>query len=401
MYFVATRHLHDLAWWIILFTGLWAVFRAWRGRLARLPWTRKERLAGLVFSSALATQLLIGLALYFQSPLVHALFAGGAAGLDPQAAIFFGLLHPLIMFTAVVLGQVGFSVSKRLSGDRRKYVIATGCYTAALAVVLLAVLWAWFSYGRPLLPYHAHTRGWDLQPPQPTAVPVAVNKRLAGIYPVGSWIPDRSGLGGFGPCDNYPFDLGEAAWGTGGAISLVAFPDEPVAYFKFRGIAVRLINCSGELASFPACDSCLQMVQEAQGADGRWRPIESWPDSDCGNSYHRVFLGPDQYWQFPARLYSGPAKTKLRFRLDCGQGPPLYSNEFEGAVNAAQFEDPADNRQGLAPPPDPVFNSALKPTSCYVELYDPWTKSSAGGHAEQNGDDDLPDPDRPPTTPAR
>ena len=67
MYFVATRHLHDLTWWIILFTGLWAVFRAWRGRLARLPWTRKERLAGLVFSSALATQLLIGLALLSES----------------------------------------------------------------------------------------------------------------------------------------------------------------------------------------------------------------------------------------------------------------------------------------------------------------------------------------------
>ena len=302
MYFVATRHLHDLAWWIILFTGLWAVFRAWRGRLARLPWTRKERLAGLVFSSALATQLLIGLALYFQSPLVHALFAGGAAGLDPQAAIFFGLLHPLIMFTAVVLGQVGFSVSKRLSDDRRKYVIATGCYTAALAVVLLAVLWAWFSYGRPLLPYHAHTRGWDLQPPQPAAVPVAVNKRLAGIYPVGSWIPDRSALGGFGPCDNYPFDLGEAAWGTRGAISLVAFPYEPVAYFKFRGIAVRLINCSGELASFPACDSCLQMVQEAQGGG---RPLAS--DRIMARFGLRQQLSPSIPWARPILAISRSA----------------------------------------------------------------------------------------------
>ncbi len=340
MYFIATRHLHDLTWWIILFTGLWAVFRVWRGRLARLPWTRKERLAGLVFSSALATQLLIGLALYFQSPLVHSLFAGGAAGLDPRAAIFFGLIHPLIMFTAVVLGQVGFSVSKRLSDDHRKYVIATGCYTAALAMVLLAVLWAWFGYGRSLLPYHAHTHGWDLQPPQPAAMPVAANGRLAGIYPVGSWIPDRSALGGFGPCDNYPFDLGKAAWGTKGTISLVAFLDEPVAYFKSRGIAVRLINRSGEVASFPACDSCLRLVQEAQDKDGHWRPIESSPEAICGNSFHRVFLEPDQYWQFPARLYSGPIKTKVRFRLDCDQELRLYSNEFEGAVSAAQFEEP-------------------------------------------------------------
>ena len=82
MFYKATLHLHNLTWWIILFTGLWAVFRVCRGHLAQLPWTRHERLAGLVFSSALATQLLIGLALYFQSPVVRPLFTGGAAGLN-------------------------------------------------------------------------------------------------------------------------------------------------------------------------------------------------------------------------------------------------------------------------------------------------------------------------------
>ncbi len=105
-----------------------------------------------MFSSALATQLLIGLALYFQSPVVRPLFAGGAAGLERLTATFFGLIHPLTMFTAVVLGQVGFSVSKRLSDDRRKYRVAAICYTAALVVLLLAVPWPWLSYGRSLMP---------------------------------------------------------------------------------------------------------------------------------------------------------------------------------------------------------------------------------------------------------
>jgi hypothetical protein len=152
MFYIATKHLHNLTWWIILFTGLWAVFRVWRGQLARLAWTRHERLAGLVFSSALATQLLIGLALYFQSPVVRPLFAGGAAGAEQLAATFFGLIHPLAMFTAVVSGQVGFSVSKRLSDDRRKYRVAVICYTAALVVPLCTVLWAWLGYGRSPLP---------------------------------------------------------------------------------------------------------------------------------------------------------------------------------------------------------------------------------------------------------
>ena len=164
MYFIATWHLHDLTWWLVLFTGLWAVFP-----LARTP--------GPLALDAKGTARRPDV---FQCPghpafawPVHStfrvrlciVFAGGAAGLDPRAAIFFGLIHPLIMLAAVVLGQVGFSVSKRLSDDRRKYVIATGCYTAALAVVLLTVLWAWFSYERSLLPYHATPADGICSPP--------------------------------------------------------------------------------------------------------------------------------------------------------------------------------------------------------------------------------------------
>jgi hypothetical protein len=152
MFYKALLHLHNLTWWIILISGLWANFRVWRGHLAETPWTRRERLAGLVFSSALATQLLIGLTLYFNSPIVQDLLAGKVVGADRLKATFFGIMHPLTMFTAVVLGQVGFSVAKRLSDDRRKYQMAAMCYTAALVVLLLAVPWPFLSYGRSLLP---------------------------------------------------------------------------------------------------------------------------------------------------------------------------------------------------------------------------------------------------------
>jgi hypothetical protein len=184
------------------------------------------------------------------------------------------------------------------------------------------------------------TPGWELKPPSPGAVPFAAQEKMRGIYPVGSHIPDRPAPGGFGPCDNYPKNLGEKDWGTKGAVSLVAFPDEPVSYFKHRGIAVRVVNRTGEIASFPACDSCLFLVREAVDGVGRWRAIETPPEAICGNSFHRVSLKPGQYWEFPARLYRGPVRTKVRFRLDQGEGePPIYSNVFEGEVAAVQFED--------------------------------------------------------------
>jgi hypothetical protein len=188
--------------------------------------------------------------------------------------------------------------------------------------------------------------GWDLKPPAPDAAPVAADERLPGIYPAGSRIKDRDALGGFGPCDNYPKDLGGKDWGTKGTISLVAFPDEPVAYpVKDRGIALRLINRTNKVAWFAACDSRLTVVGEAIDGDGRWRAIESAPEAICGNSFHRVALAADQYWEFPARLYSGPIKTKIRFRLDRGdKSPPIYSNAFDGEVAAVQFKGRGDGK---------------------------------------------------------
>jgi len=186
----------------------------------------------------------------------------------------------------------------------------------------------------------SNTPGWELKPPGPNAAPVVATEKLVGLYPVGSKLLDKDALGGYGSCDNYPFDLSGKPWGTKGVVSLVAFPDEFVAYFKHRGIAVRLINRTGEVVAFPACDSCLFLMQEAKDKDGSWRAIESPPESGCGNSFHRVLIKPDQYWQFPARVYSGSIKTTLRFRLDRGEGQVLHSNEYEGAVNVEQFNEP-------------------------------------------------------------
>jgi hypothetical protein len=151
MLYLITRHLHTLTWWIILLSGIWAVVVTWRGMLTGAAWTKRDRLAGLIFSSALATQLIIGLVLYYASysggKAVHDYFAGVVVGRERFIAAFFAMMHPVAMFTAVVLGQAGFSVSKRLTDDRSKFRAAALCYTVALAIVLVSVPWPFMPYG--------------------------------------------------------------------------------------------------------------------------------------------------------------------------------------------------------------------------------------------------------------
>jgi hypothetical protein len=164
-----------------------------------------------------------------------------------------------------------------------------------------------------------------------------------GWYCAGSKIEDKEALGGFGPCSNYPKRWAAGIPGDSGKLSLVAAPEEAVSLRRRPGMPVYLVNRTAKTAAFAACDSQLYIVEEALAPDGTWKALEHLPRTFCGNSFHRVFLGAGEYWQFAAPKPSGRLVTKLRFRLEPeGEGAirkggsALYSNEFEGAI------DPAD-----------------------------------------------------------
>lgn len=99
------------------------------------------------------------------------------------------------------------------------------------------------------------------------------------------------------------------------------------------------------------------MKMQARDPQNKWRDIEYIPDSWCGNSYHKVFLGRNEYWEFNAPVYHGELKTKLRLKLLYKRAPCqkindiIYSNIIEGSINPAQFwREPSYRRGGLSDP---------------------------------------------------
>src|SRR5262245_7321824 len=106
------------------------------------------------------------------------------------------------------------------------------CSLLVAMFVAGAVIWHLLS--EPTSDAADESSGWDLTPPIANATPVTAAERLPGIYPAGSQLKDEKALGGFGGCDNWPKKLNDKDWGAKGAISLVAFPNEAVAYFKHR-----------------------------------------------------------------------------------------------------------------------------------------------------------------------
>lgn len=122
-----------------------------------------------------------------------------------------------------------------------------------------------------------------------------------------------------------------------------------------KGVCFYLLNASAQEQEIRAEDGDIKILQEALDPQGRWRPIETWKYSFCGNSYHSLFLPSNQAWKFTAPRYAGNFKTKLRFVFKNS----IYSQPFEGSINLTQFDPAFDDRK----PVEQLAGNYAKPVS--------------------------------------
>ena len=146
------RDTHNIFRWLIILALVWTLVRVWSGLWTKAVWSKKDKIAGLVFTTLLNVQFLIGLILYFTSPIMQSYRSNFAAAMKDPTMRFFVVEHPFCMFLAVVIAQVGFSLSKRADGDRAKFLRASICYSIAGLLILLSIPWSFVKYGRPLFP---------------------------------------------------------------------------------------------------------------------------------------------------------------------------------------------------------------------------------------------------------
>lgn len=140
--------LHNVVRWIVVVTAILALVRAYRGWLRRGDWTDADRRAGVFFTSAMDTQLLLGLLLYlFFSPITRAALSNLGAAMSDPGARFFALEHVLYMFVAVVFAHLGSTFSKKAAQPAEKHRRAAIWYTLSALAILLGMPWM-----RPFLP---------------------------------------------------------------------------------------------------------------------------------------------------------------------------------------------------------------------------------------------------------
>lgn len=133
--------LHSLFRWVVLGSLSFGLYRAYWGWLGQRAFTPLDNTVRHATATIAHIQLMLGYALYFNSPLVSYFLAHRSeAGHQPQA-LFFGLLHVALMTTAIVILTIGSALAKRKPTSLEQFRTMALWFTVALLLMLLAVPW--------------------------------------------------------------------------------------------------------------------------------------------------------------------------------------------------------------------------------------------------------------------
>jgi hypothetical protein len=132
-------------------------------------------------------------------------------------------------------------------------------------------------------------------------------------------------------------------------LSVKVSKEQTILNEKYKAQKVFLANTTDSAILFDAQDRHIDMKVQALDKYGKWKDIEYLPSSWCGNSYHELTLEVGKYWEFATPIYTGDFKTKLRIKMAYIHPEDnkkrrgkrrlifIYSNEYEGSINPAQF----------------------------------------------------------------
>jgi hypothetical protein len=145
--------LHNLARWVVVGVAVWTLVRAFRGWSGKRAWEKSDDRAGMLFTSMMDTQLLLGLILYFFfSPATPQVAANFSAAMSSPFTRFFGFEHVLMMVLAAVVAHVGRVMARKGKTDLAKHRAAALWFSVTVLIILAAIPWPWMAYyGRPLL----------------------------------------------------------------------------------------------------------------------------------------------------------------------------------------------------------------------------------------------------------
>ena len=127
--------LHSITRYLVLIALIGVIIQSLVGLIQNKPYGKLENKAGLYLFIFTHTQFLLGLILYFISPIV--IFSG--ASMKDSTARYWLVEHAFIMLAAIVLISLARITSKKLATDAAKHRRLLIFNTLALILIILGI----------------------------------------------------------------------------------------------------------------------------------------------------------------------------------------------------------------------------------------------------------------------
>jgi hypothetical protein len=132
---------HSWFRWLVLVALVFALYRAYRGWLGNKPFSAFEDKTRHISATIVHIQFMLGLALYFFSPIVSYFLNNFSAALEQRDIRFFGMEHITMMFIAVSVISMGSMRAKKKEGDLAKFRCIAIWYSVGLLIIFLSIPW--------------------------------------------------------------------------------------------------------------------------------------------------------------------------------------------------------------------------------------------------------------------
>jgi len=136
--------------WLVLTSLLYAIYRAYKGYTLNAPFSKTDNAIRHWTATIAHIQLVIGITLYTQSPIIKYFWHNFYDAIHNIEVTFFGLLHIILMLTAIILITIGSSLAKRKTTDKEKFKTMLFWFLISLIIIFIAIPWPFSPLaGRP------------------------------------------------------------------------------------------------------------------------------------------------------------------------------------------------------------------------------------------------------------
>ncbi|MDB5196333.1 MAG: hypothetical protein JWP88_704 [Flaviaesturariibacter sp.] len=135
------RHLHSAGRWVVLILLLVAIFRSLTA--GNRNFNSGDHRVGLLLTIFADIMLLVGLYLYFVSPLGYQLIKDSGMGgvMKNSVSRFFAVEHQVGMLLAIILLHIGKAQGKKNLPHQTKHRRTAIYYIIALLVIIASIPW--------------------------------------------------------------------------------------------------------------------------------------------------------------------------------------------------------------------------------------------------------------------